>query len=76
MRGARFAQQRTPRKDAGQAWSKPMTLTLGRLRIGKSAAEVRDRLVKFIDNDDGIIIVKSAGQARGALYHNSLCTVA
>ena len=29
----------------------------------KSATEVRDRLVKFIDNDDGIVIVKSAGEA-------------
>ena len=44
--------------------------------LSESATEVRDHLVKFIDNDDGIIIVKSAGQARGALYHNSLCTVA
>jgi len=29
----------------------------------KSAAEVRDHVVKFIENDDGIIIVKSAGEA-------------
>ena len=29
----------------------------------KSATEVRDHLVKFIDNDDGIFIIKSAGKA-------------
>ncbi len=29
----------------------------------KSAAEDRDHLVKFIDNDDGIFIAKSAGEA-------------
>ena len=31
--------------------------------ISKSATEDRDYLVKFIDNDDGIFIVKSAGEA-------------
>ncbi len=29
----------------------------------KPAMEIRDHLVKFIDNDGGFIIVKSAGEA-------------
>jgi integrase len=31
-------------------------------RTGKSAMEVRDHLAKFSNNDDGIFMVKSAGE--------------
>ena len=32
---------------------------------GKSATEVRDHLVKFIDSDDGISLLNQRGKRRG-----------
>lgn len=36
----------------------------------QSATDIRDNLAKHVDNDDGLIVVKSAG---GAAWHKVLC---